>query len=40
MADIEPEKLAEDLWDPSAGRKVWERLSSANQSITETDSLA
>jgi [glutamine synthetase] adenylyltransferase / [glutamine synthetase]-adenylyl-L-tyrosine phosphorylase len=33
MADIE--SLLDTLWDPSAGRKVWERLSSASQAITQ-----
>src|SRR5207248_2507929 len=32
MADIET--LLDDLWDPAAGRKVWEKLSSASQPIT------
>jgi glutamate-ammonia-ligase adenylyltransferase len=36
MADIEPGKLVQDLWDPSAGRRVWERLASVSQTITET----
>jgi [glutamine synthetase] adenylyltransferase / [glutamine synthetase]-adenylyl-L-tyrosine phosphorylase len=27
--------LLEDLWDPSAGRKVWERLVSANQAMAQ-----
>jgi glutamate-ammonia-ligase adenylyltransferase len=35
MADIEPGKLLEDLWDPSAGRKVWERLNSASATTTQ-----
>jgi [glutamine synthetase] adenylyltransferase / [glutamine synthetase]-adenylyl-L-tyrosine phosphorylase len=34
MAEIET--LLNSLWDPAAGRKVWERLSSASQPITET----
>jgi [glutamine synthetase] adenylyltransferase / [glutamine synthetase]-adenylyl-L-tyrosine phosphorylase len=33
MAESERETLMGDLWDPSAGRKVWERLASVNQSI-------
>jgi [glutamine synthetase] adenylyltransferase / [glutamine synthetase]-adenylyl-L-tyrosine phosphorylase len=33
MADIDPGKLVEGLWDPSAGRTVWERLVSANQGM-------
>jgi glutamate-ammonia-ligase adenylyltransferase len=35
MADIDRRKLVEDLWDPSAGRKVLERLASVNQTMTE-----
>src|ERR1700722_14124755 len=35
MADIEPGRLVEDLWDPAAGRKVWERLASASLTVTE-----
>src|SRR5258707_676621 len=35
MADIEPGKLLEDLWDPSARQKVWERLTSASPTISE-----
>jgi glutamate-ammonia-ligase adenylyltransferase len=33
MAEIDPAKLLEELWDPGAGRKVWERLTSASQTI-------
>src|ERR1700693_4257973 len=35
MADIDPGALVEDLWDPPAGRMVWERLASASQTITQ-----
>lgn len=34
MADIET--ILDNLWDPSAGQKVWERLSSASQPIAQT----
>jgi len=34
MADVKPGNLIEGLWDPSAGRTVWERLASASQTIT------
>ena len=30
MADIDPAKFLAELWDPTAGRKVWERLASAS----------
>src|SRR6202047_3519871 len=35
MAHIAPGKLLEDLWDPSAGRRVWERLISTSPTITQ-----
>ena len=35
MAQTQPPKLLEDLWDPSAGRTVWERLVSASQTNAE-----
>jgi [glutamine synthetase] adenylyltransferase / [glutamine synthetase]-adenylyl-L-tyrosine phosphorylase len=35
MAEIDAPKLVEDLWDPSAGRKVWGRLVSANQDMAQ-----
>ena len=35
MSDIEPGKLMEELWDPSAGRIVWKKLASASQTIAE-----
>jgi glutamate-ammonia-ligase adenylyltransferase len=36
MADSEPGKLVEDLWDPSAGRTVLARLTAASQTAKET----
>jgi glutamate-ammonia-ligase adenylyltransferase len=36
MADSAPRNLIENLWDPAAGIKVWERLASVSSSIVQT----
>jgi [glutamine synthetase] adenylyltransferase / [glutamine synthetase]-adenylyl-L-tyrosine phosphorylase len=35
MADSAPRKLIDDLWDPAAGIKVWERMAAASPSIVQ-----
>jgi [glutamine synthetase] adenylyltransferase / [glutamine synthetase]-adenylyl-L-tyrosine phosphorylase len=35
MADTAPGHLVDELWDPSAGRAVWEKLSAASRRITD-----
>jgi len=36
MTFHDPAGLLESLWDPPAGRKVWDRLASASQTSAET----
>src|ERR1700761_3350573 len=35
MADTAPGHLVDNLWDPSAGRMVWEKLSATSQTIAD-----